>query len=363
MKIFDQLSLIGLFSALHFNIRSLSANLDDFFQMLCDIGIDPFLNTNLPGYHFLSQPSMSNAGGVGFYIKDNLSYTKRDDFYTSNPEVESIWIEIEVPHQHNIVCELIYRHPNQNITKAADFLYKATEKVNKEGKFCLLMGDFNVNLLNYDFHSETEDFVNTLGSYAFHPQILKPTRITYHSATLNDNIFFNSLEHYAISGNIVYGITDHLPNFLIITKLSNPPKNFKLYKRDYSRLDISEVSNVNWEEVLTSESGVLDINTVFQNFYLCISYLINKHAPLHKFTRKEIKSLSKPWVTPGIQTSIKLKEKFYKRFLETRNIYFLTKYTFYRNNITQLLKVSKKNYYHNYFIANSKNIKKNLGGH
>ena len=77
------------FSALHFNIRSLSANFDDFFHMLCDlkysfsviglsetklkVGIDSFVNTNLPGYHFLSQPSMSNAGGVGFYIKDNLS--------------------------------------------------------------------------------------------------------------------------------------------------------------------------------------------------------------------------------------------------------------------------------------------------
>lgn len=139
-----------------------------------------------------------------------------------------------------------------------------------------------------------------------------------------------------------------------------------MYKRDYSRLDnealISEVSKVNWLEVLTNESEVADVNTVFQNFYLCISELINKHAPLRKLTRKEIKSLSKPWVTPGIKASIRLKEKFYKRFLETRNIYFLTKYKFYRNKITQLLKVSKQNYYHNYFIANSKNIKKTWAG-
>ena len=370
------------FSALHFNIRSLAANFDYFFEMLSDmnysfsviglsetkiiVGMDSYLNTNLPGYCFLSQPSMSNAGGVGLYIKDNLSYIKRDDFCTTIPEFESIWIEIEVPHQHNIVCGLIYRHPDQSIAKTADFLYKVTEKINNEGKFCFLMGDFNINLLNYDSHSETEDFVNTLGSYSFHPQILKPTRITYHSATLIDNIFFNSLEHHAISGNILCGITDHLPNFLIITKLSNPPKNFKMYKRDYSRLDnealISEVSKVNWLEVLTNESEVSDVNTVFQNFYLCISGIINKHAPLRKLTRKEIKSLSKPWVAPGIKASIRLKEKFYKRFLETRNIYFLTKYKFYRNKITQLLKVSKQNYYHNYFIANSKNIKKTWAG-
>ena len=62
--------------------------------------------------------------------------------------------------------------------------------------FCLLMGDFNINLLNGDSHSGTEDFVNTLGSHAFHPQILKPTRIANHSTTPTDNIFFNSLEHH-----------------------------------------------------------------------------------------------------------------------------------------------------------------------
>ena len=40
----------------------------------------------------------------------------------------------------------------------------------------------------------------------------------------------------------------------------------------------------------------------------------------------------------------------------------ITKYKFHRNKITQLLKVSKKNYYHNYFIANSNNIKKTWAG-
>ena len=124
---------------------------------------------------------------------------------------------------------------------------------------------------------------------------------------------------------------------MIINKLSTLPKNYKLFKRDYSKLDsealISEVENVNWSEVLGSESGATDVNTVFQNFYDHISEIINKHVPIRKLSRKEIKSLSKPWVTPGIRTSIRNKEKFYKRFIETRNPYFLTKYKYYRNKI------------------------------
>lgn len=121
---------------------------------------------------------MSNAGGVGLYIKNNLSYTIRDELCTTQPEFESICVEFEVPLEHNIVCGLIYTHPESKLDKTAEFLYKATEKISHEGKFCLLMGDFSINLLNCDSHSGTEDFVNTLGSHAFHPQILKPTRIT-----------------------------------------------------------------------------------------------------------------------------------------------------------------------------------------
>ena len=62
---------------------------------------------------------------------------------------------------------------------------------------------FNINLLNYDKHPLTEDFLNTLGSFFLEPHILKPTsRITSHSSTLIDNIFFSSIEYQTISGNL-----------------------------------------------------------------------------------------------------------------------------------------------------------------
>ena len=51
------------------------------------------------------------------------------------------------------------------------------------------MGDFNVNLLNYESHNETNDFINTMVSHYLLPHILHPTRVTDHSATVIDNIF------------------------------------------------------------------------------------------------------------------------------------------------------------------------------
>ena len=86
--------------------------------------------------------------------------------------------------------------------------------------------------------------MNKLGTSFFHPHILQPTRITDHSATLIDNIFFNSLEHFTISGNIIYDLTDHLPNFLIIiNKFSTLSTNVKIYKRDFSKLNESAMIN------------------------------------------------------------------------------------------------------------------------
>ena len=99
------------------------------------------------------------------------------------------------------------------------------------------MGDFDINLLNYESHTQTEQFINSMSSYFFCPQILQPSRITDHSATLIDNIFFNSLNYNTISGNILSDLSDHLPNFLCINKISNLPKNVKFFKRDFSKFD------------------------------------------------------------------------------------------------------------------------------
>lgn len=94
------------FSALHHNIRSLGANFELLHQLLADmnhsfsiIGLsetkinqnrDQILNTNIKGYQFLSQPTLSEAGGVGLFIKNNLSFAQRTELCCSEQEFESV---------------------------------------------------------------------------------------------------------------------------------------------------------------------------------------------------------------------------------------------------------------------------------
>ena len=77
------------------------------------------------------------------------------------------------------------------MTLIKDFLNKLLEKVSKEQKSVSLLGDFNINLLIYNDHPLTNEFLDSLASKSVILYILQPTRITDRSETLIDNIFSN----------------------------------------------------------------------------------------------------------------------------------------------------------------------------
>ena len=274
------------FSSLHCNIRCLSANRDNLQHMLSDLYLtfskvglteikfkveQSFLcNIEIPGYSFSFQPSLSNAGGVGFYTKEDQLFTNRPDLTLSTDDFETLWVEMQNGSQRNMICGFIYRHPHGNMENFWDFLNSTIEKIDGENKFYVILGDFNLDLLKLDSHPDTDNFLNTLESFNFQPHILQPTRITDHSQTLIDNIFFNSFEHLTLSGNIIYDRTDHLPNFLIIKKFTSLPNKVRFYKRDYSNFDesalIQDIHSVDWEDVLHANANP-DPNVMFDSFY------------------------------------------------------------------------------------------------
>ena len=75
---------------------------------------------------------------------------------------------------------------------------------------------FNVNLLNYNEHNQTNEFLDSVASNSFISLILQPTRITSHSNSLIDNIFSNVIDSDIILCNLTATISDHLPQFSII---------------------------------------------------------------------------------------------------------------------------------------------------
>ena len=105
-----------------------------------------------------------------------------------------------------------------------NYLNNLLDKLSKEQKSVFLLDDLIVNILNYNDHNPTNEFLDSLASTSFVPYILQPTRLTSHSKTLIDNIFYNIILPEEISGNLTSTILDHLLQFMIVPNVpSNPP--------------------------------------------------------------------------------------------------------------------------------------------
>ena len=109
--------------------------------------------------------------------------------------MQSTFIEIFNPKKSNIIVGVIYRHLSMDLTDFnCNYLNQLLENIYQEKKTIFLLVDFNVNLLNYNEHNQTNRFLDSLASNSFMPLILQPTRITSHSNTLIDNIFSNVID-------------------------------------------------------------------------------------------------------------------------------------------------------------------------
>ena len=126
-------------------------------------------------------------------------------------------------------------------------------------------------MLKFDKNKEITEFLDFLTTKWFTPQILGPTRITENEqVSLIDNFFINFNDWHCTSGNFFEKISDHLPNFLIIEKLSyHLEKNKKpYYKRDYTNFDennlIKYIGKLNLTENILKKN---DVNKKYDAFH------------------------------------------------------------------------------------------------
>ena len=384
LKSYDNKNSLSFF---HINACSLNKNFDDLEYLLkCTnksfdiiaasetrISTKTSLtcNINLKNYSFESTPTESSAGGTLLYISNRLSYIPRFDLnIVKKNQVESTFIEIINTKKTNIVVDCIYKHPNMEVLEFNNHLSQMLEKVSKEQKHIFLLGDFNINLLNYNIHQSTNDFLDSLASNSIIPYILQPTRLTSHSKTLIDNIFSKILSSEIISGNLTATISDHLPPFLFAPNiLSNPSYNrTNIFERDWSKFNkenfILDYFEKNWSDVLQLDQQNVDLS--IESFLNNINSVLDSNAPFKRVKKYKLRFKTKPWITPALQKSISVKNSLLNKFIKSKDPqtkeHHHLKYKTYRNMLSTLMKKSKMNYYNHYFKNNWDNIKNTWKG-
>jgi hypothetical protein len=228
------------------------------------------------------------------------------------------------------------------------------------------LGDFNIDLLKTtESNPKYANFLDIMRSHLLLPSILLPTRITANSKTSIDNIFVSASHHESVAGNIVCNISDHFPQFILINHAKkNPSSHTPLFKPKWSSFNkenfILDYLDIEWNKTLQTVIG--DANASFNVFYSHMSNLMDRHVPLVKLTKKQIKTNCKPWITTGIIKSINKRDILLKQYIKSKipskKTLLYNQYKKYRNLLVSLCKRSKSNYYSTYFQSNLGNIKK-----
>src|SRR6218665_86173 len=179
-----------------------------------------------PGYKTYAKSRVNGIrGGVAILVDEDLHSQLADFECSFISEVEYLLINITLKANSTMLIASIYRPPGSDPHKFNIDMINLNNSMVNSNKICYICGDFNLNLMNYDSHAPTNEFLNNMFSSGFRPLITSPTRLTEHSATLIDNILSNALTYKGISGILYAHISDHLPIFVILDcKLKLLPK-------------------------------------------------------------------------------------------------------------------------------------------
>ena len=196
----------------------------------------------LEGYIIEHTHTESSYGGVLLYIDHHINYKVCNNLriYKAK-ELESIFIEILNQNSKNTIIGCIYRHLCMD---PAEFnhvcLHDVLEKLSNENNTVVLMGDFNIDLLEHDSNIDSSAFLDKMHSSFFLPYISSPSRLTTQSQTLIDNIFSNNIEENINSGNLTSTISDHYAQFLLFENTNSPNKDSVTEKLQHSFKSMNE---------------------------------------------------------------------------------------------------------------------------
>jgi len=101
----------------------------------------------------------------------------------------------------------------------------------------------------------------------------------------------------------------------------------------------------------------MDMNIKFENVLKYLTTLTNKHAPIKKQSRREMKLKGKPWINNRILKMMSTQGRILLKLRKQHTPDNLKLYNKYRNCMPNELKECKARYFDNYFSTNTQNMK------
>uniref|UniRef100_A0A2A4KAV4 Reverse transcriptase domain-containing protein n=1 Tax=Heliothis virescens TaxID=7102 RepID=A0A2A4KAV4_HELVI len=278
----------------------------------------------VPGYRLRHTPRPltvrgGRGGGVGFYLKRGLTVracsTPTDPRYES---IEQMWITLSL-NGVKLAIGTAYRPPRSDLDLFLDAITDTISSLTKCDHYVLL-GDFNVNMLNTG--CQTLKVCEFLNSLSLKQLVDSPTHFTDHSQTLIDLVCTN-INNTSVCVEPFGAIHGHS---LVICKLNIKRSKYKphtvayrpITKIDRDKFD-DELAHLDWEVI----RNLPNVNDMVEALNRNIVSVFDKHAPVKTCL---IKDHSHPWITDTIKFMMHLRNealaKYRKIRSESKKVYY-----------------------------------------
>ena len=372
------------YTILHHNIRSLDKHFNKLIALLeqlhlpdivplTEIGRKNVENRKFQltqrGYDIKFELPIKVRGGAALIYKNTLNPTERKDLKIKRPEnirdldIENTWHEIDLPGIGPTVIAVIYKHPNSTTTGLKYFkdqLRLKLQQINTENKCGLIAGDINIDgvRINDDLNRQFFDMVL---EESFIPIVTLPTRIQNESCTTIDHIFINlnfaKKSPKRLAGNLFCDISDHLPNYLILSKTnkSSAPKEARPYVRIYGENNMKKfqqsLSEANWKNFYNQT----DAEKALKEFYKIYDNNFEKSFPLKQLSRKKAKN--KSWFTSYLNKRVNLRDKCFQTKVLNPTPANTARFIKIRNEVNRELQKAEDEFYSSLMNKEKNNLK------
>ena len=262
------------------------------------------------GYKLRCAPRPSHmrrgrGGGVAFYYKSNMRVR-----FLAHPraDIEQMWLSLRV-NGKKILVGTAYRPQWVNIDNFIDALTDSLT-VFSDHDYCILLGDFNVNLLNASSTDSLKinNFISTLN---LRQVVNAPTHTSISNETLIDLVCTNCPVRDVTVTNITGSLGHAMINVNI--KILKPKVASRLITyRPLRDIDLDlfnkDLEAMDWESVCDVDS----VDNMVDRFNSLVLSLFDVYAPVKSKRIKQDTTL--PWMTNNVKYMIYLRNQAHNEF-------------------------------------------------
>lgn len=295
---------------------------------------------DINGYRTVRCNSASRrTGGVVVYIRDDISFKVFKSF-SVDKTYWCIFVSLKL-HFQDFLVGCLYRSPSSGVRDFFNCFESWAEDVFSSVHKCILVGDFNLDYLKID-NVDVVYFKQYIATIGVEQLVTEPTRVTNTSETLIDYVLTNVLYVTHIVHDLPK-IADHSNISVAVRSLPRPLCNNRKLLRNFCSDSLCEINRrlVECEWSLDLADVDLQYTMLVNNTVSCIDSV----TPLKSIVFRDNHL---PWYDREVITLTGRRDEAYRNFRRSREYDRLQYWLIYkqcRNEVVNLLKRKKTNYY------------------